>query len=78
MVSPQKEFRFGLVVLGSKHLAGNALPLELLTDGHVMPGDRDSVRPAIAEVEDLEKSGLTSAVEQKLLENHACDSNGMP
>jgi len=31
-----------------------------------MPGDRELKRPAIAEVEDLEKSGLQQAVQQKL------------
>ena len=53
---------------GLKAFVGDSLPLELLIDGHEMPGDRDRKRPAISEVEDLERSGLTQAVEQKLLE----------
>tara|TARA_B100000959_G_scaffold286231_1_gene363965 strand:- start:271 stop:909 length:639 start_codon:yes stop_codon:yes gene_type:complete len=53
---------------GLKSFVGNDLPLEVLVDGHSMPGDRDLKRPAIAEVEDLERSGLTQAVEQKLQE----------
>lgn len=53
---------------GLKSFVGHSLPLELLDDGHSMPGDRECARPAISEVEDLEKSGLNQAVEQKLLE----------
>ena len=65
---PTKRISVRFSSAGLKTFAGNSLPLELLSDGHVMPGDRESVRPAIAEVEYLEKSGLTSAVEQKLLD----------
>ena len=54
--------------VGLKTFIGESLPLEVLTDDHIMPGDDNRVRPAIAEVEDLEKSGLTQAVEQKLLD----------
>jgi hypothetical protein len=53
---------------GLKSFVGDSFPLELLDDGHGMPGDRDRKRPAISEVEDLERSGLTQAVEQKLIE----------
>jgi len=53
---------------GLKSFVGDQLPLVLLDDGHIMPGDSVSTRPAIAEVEDLERTGLTQAVEQKLLE----------
>ncbi|MDP7006319.1 MAG: DUF3553 domain-containing protein [Phycisphaerales bacterium] len=53
---------------GLKSFVGNNLPLDLLDSGHSMPGDQDRKRPAIAEVEDLEKSGLTHAVEKKLIE----------
>ena len=54
--------------VGLKTFIGDIIPLEVLTDDQVMPGDSSRVRPAIAEVEDLEKSGLTQAVEQKLLD----------
>ena len=54
--------------VGLKTFIGDSIPLEVMTDDHVMPGDVSRVRPAIAEVEDLEKSGLTQAVEQKLLD----------
>tara|TARA_B100001750_G_C15230904_1_gene458045 strand:- start:38 stop:733 length:696 start_codon:yes stop_codon:yes gene_type:complete len=54
--------------VGLKKFIGDPIPLEVITDDHVMPGDGGRVRPAIAEVEDLEKSGLTQAVEQKLLD----------
>ena len=53
---------------GLKSFVGDDLPLDVLEDGHSMPGDRELKRPAIAEVEDLERSGLTQAVEQKLQE----------
>ncbi|MDP6693777.1 MAG: DUF3553 domain-containing protein [Phycisphaerales bacterium] len=53
---------------GLKIFAGNSLPLTLLEGEHTMPGDRDQARPAIAEVEDLERAGLTQAIEKKLLE----------
>lgn len=53
---------------GLKSFVGDSLPLELLAVGHEMPGDRECKRPAISEVEDLERAGLTQAVEQKLLE----------
>ena len=53
---------------GLKSFVGDQLPLVLLDDEHIMPGDSVSTRPAIAEVEDLERTGLTQAVEQKLLE----------
>jgi hypothetical protein len=54
--------------VGLKKFVGNALPLEVFNEGHSMPGDRKGNRPAIAEVEDLERSGLNQAVEQKLNE----------
>jgi len=54
--------------VGLKTFIGDSIPLEVMTDDHIMPGDTNCIRPAIAEVEDLEKSGLTQAVEQKLLE----------
>ncbi len=54
--------------VGLKTFIGDSIPLEVTTDDHVMPGDTSRVRPAIAEVEDLEKSGLTQAIEQKLLD----------
>jgi len=53
---------------GLKIFAGNALPLTPMESGHTVPGDRYFERPAIAAVEDLEKSGLTQAVEKKMLE----------
>ena len=53
---------------GLKSFVGNQLPLELLSTDHEMPGDKIGTRPAISDVEDLERSGLTQAVEQKLLE----------
>ncbi len=53
---------------GLKKFSGECIPLELLESNHEMPVDRDYKRPAIAEVEDLEKAGLSNAVEQKLLE----------
>ncbi len=53
---------------GLKSFVGDQLPLELLASEHQMPGDHSCTRPAIAVVEDLERSGLTQAVEQKLLE----------
>lgn len=53
---------------GLKTFAGNTLPVEVLVSDYVMPGDQDISRPAIAEVEDLEESGLTQAVQQKLQE----------
>ena len=53
---------------GLKSFVGDSLPLEVVVDGHQMPGDRIGKRPAIAEVEDLERSGLTQAVKQKLEE----------
>ena len=51
---------------GLKKFVGNVLPLDILDEGHSMPGDHSCKRPPIAEVEDLEKSGLCQAVEQKL------------
>ncbi|MBC8202882.1 MAG: DUF3553 domain-containing protein [Planctomycetes bacterium] len=53
---------------GLKVFAGNALPLTPMQSEHTVPGDRYLERPAIAEVEDLERSGLNQAVEKKLLE----------
>ena len=53
---------------GLKVFAGNALPLTPMQGEHTVPGDRYLERPAIAEVEDLERSGLNQAVENKLLE----------
>ena len=53
---------------GLKVFAGNALPLTPMQGEHTVPGDRYLERPAIAEVEDLERSGLNQAVEKKLLE----------
>jgi hypothetical protein len=53
---------------GLKSFVGDALPLEVLSNGHEMPGDRATLKPAISAVEDLERSGLTQAVEQKLIE----------
>lgn len=53
---------------GLKKFVGDSIPLDVMLDEHAMPGDRDCKRPAIAEVEDLERSGLTQAVEQKLEE----------
>ncbi|MAI67726.1 MAG: hypothetical protein CMJ26_07620 [Phycisphaerae bacterium] len=53
---------------GLKKFVGDAIPLDVMMDGHAMPGDKEGKRPAIAEVEDLERSGLTQAVEQKLEE----------
>lgn len=53
---------------GLKKFVGDAIPLDVMLDEHAMPGDREGKRPAIAEVEDLERSGLSQAVEQKLEE----------
>ena len=53
---------------GLKVFAGNSLPLTPMEGEHTVPGDRFLERPAIAEVEDLERSGLTQAVDKKLLE----------
>ena len=52
--------------VGLKSFVGNDLPLDVLQGDHAIPGDRELKRPAIAEVEDLEKSGLQQAVQQKL------------
>ena len=64
--APRVTVRFKNV--GLKTFIGDPLPLEIMTDDLTMPGDSNHVRPAIAEVEDLEKSGMTQAVEQKLLD----------
>jgi len=53
---------------GLKIFAGHALPLIPMQGEHTVPGDRYFERPAIAEIEDLERSGLNQAVEKKLLE----------
>ena len=53
---------------GLKSFTGEPCPLELLAEGHAMPDDRCRTRPAISEVEDLERTGLNQAVEQKLLD----------
>jgi len=53
---------------GLKKFVGDSIPLDVMVSGHAMPGDGDCKRPAISEVEDLERSGLTQAVEQKLEE----------
>jgi hypothetical protein len=53
---------------GLKKFVGDAIPLDVMLDAHAMPGDRECKRPAIAEVEDLERSGLRQAVDQKLEE----------
>ncbi|MDP7008727.1 MAG: DUF3553 domain-containing protein [Phycisphaerales bacterium] len=53
---------------GLKIFSGLSIPLTPMDDGHTVPGDRCLQRPAIAEVEDLERSGLTQAVEKKILE----------
>lgn len=53
---------------GLKKFVGDAIPLVVMVSAHSMPGDRDGMRPAIAQVEDLERSGLTQAIEQKLEE----------
>ena len=62
---------------GLKSFVGDSMPLDRMDDGHSMPGESMGKRPAIAEVEDLERSGLTQAVGQKLIEimhkiPHAC------
>jgi len=62
---------------GLKKFAGDSIPLVVKQNEHAMPGDRSGKRPPISEVEDLERSGLTQAVEQKLEEimfmiPHAC------
>lgn len=51
---------------GLKSFVGDDLPLDVLQSDHSMPGDRELKRPAIAEVEDLERSGLQQAVQKKL------------
>ena len=53
---------------GLKKFVGDSIPLDIMLDEHAMPGDRVCKRPAISAVEDLERSGLTQAVEQKLEE----------
>ena len=53
---------------GLKTFVGDPIPLDILATEHTMPGDGDLKLPAIAEVEQLERSGLTQAVEQKLLD----------
>lgn len=53
---------------GLKKFVGDSMPLDVMQNDHAMPGDREGKRPAIAEVEDLERSGLSQAVEQKLEE----------
>jgi hypothetical protein len=53
---------------GLKIFAGLSLPLTAMQGDHTAPGDLYLERPAIAEVEDLERSGLSQAVEKKLLE----------
>lgn len=62
---------------GLKKFVGDSIPLVVMMDGHSMPGDRVGKRPAIAAVEDLERSGMNQAVVQKLEEimfaiPHAC------
>ncbi len=53
---------------GLKTFVGTSFPLIVMEKDHAMPGDTIGKRPAIAEVEDLERSGLNQAVEQKLEE----------
>ena len=53
---------------GLKVFAGNSVPLILMANFHEVPGDSNRTRPAIAEVEDLERAGLTQAIEKKILE----------
>ncbi len=53
---------------GLKKFIGDAIPLDVMASSHAMPGDREGKKPAIAAVEELERSGLTQAVEQKLEE----------
>ena len=52
---------------GLKTFAGATLPLEVMESEFSMPGDGHA-KPAIAEVESLEQSGLTEAVEQKIMD----------
>jgi hypothetical protein len=65
---PSKRITVRFTHAGLKKFVGDSIPLEVMLSAHSMPGDRDGKRPAIAEVEDLERSGLTQAVEQKLEE----------
>lgn len=53
---------------GLKTFAGASLPLEVMQSDFSMPGDGHLAKPAIAEVESLEQSGLTEAVEQKIMD----------
>ena len=53
---------------GLKTFAGASLPLEVMQSDYSMPGDGHLAKPAIAEVESLEQSGLTEAVEQKIMD----------
>ena len=64
--APRVTVRF--VHAGLKVFAGNSLPLNAMQGDHVVPGDNERNRPAIAAIEDLERSGLTQAIEKKLLE----------
>ena len=64
--APRVTVRF--VHAGLKVFAGNSLPLNAMQGDHVVPGDSERNRPAIAAIEDLERSGLTQAIEKKLLE----------
>lgn len=53
---------------GLKIFTGDDIPLDLVASEYQQNPSADVKRPAIAEVEDLERSGLTQAIEQKLLE----------
>ena len=52
---------------GLKTFAGTSLPLEVMKSEFSLSGDGHA-KPAIAEVESLEQSGLTEAVEQKIMD----------
>jgi hypothetical protein len=65
---PSTRVTVRFVHAGLKKFAGDSIPLVVMQDAHAMPSDRSGKRPPILEVEDLERSGLPEAVEQKLEE----------
>jgi hypothetical protein len=74
---PVKRVTVRFTHAGLKSFVGNSFPLDVMASEQAMPGDSIGKRPAIAAVEDLERSGLNQAVEQKLEEimfaiPHAC------
>ncbi len=53
---------------GLKVLTGESTPLEPIAEDRAAAGESGHRRPPIAEIEDLERSGMTTAVERKIQE----------